>query len=165
MNWHGTCWKKKADHKLKYNFGPWISSTDLYLCLQPVLDCLDSCGFVVSFESKKHLYPCCVLPHDYFGYLQVAWVYINSRISFSISMKKPTRILIRIMLNLCISLESITINSCIYMEYCSIYWHVLWIFLRECKFCIHFIEYIPKYFFLCYLLTGWFFNFLVGQSV
>ena len=70
--------------------------------LGPVPNCLDSCNFIVSFETRELSFPTSAHYFQYcFGYLKYLEVLMNLRIDFSISAKKSVGILIGIALNVC----------------------------------------------------------------
>lgn len=84
-------------------------STDLYV-YSYAYTYFDYCSFVVSFETGKHEYSNFVfLFQDCFDYSGPLHFYMNFRISFPISAKIATGILVKIALNLYITLSSIVI--------------------------------------------------------
>ena len=81
----------------------WIlNSFSLSVHPEPVPNSLDSCNFIVSFETRELSFPTSAHYFQYcFGYLKYLEVLMNLRIDFSISAKKSVGILIVIALNIC----------------------------------------------------------------
>lgn len=88
-------------------FFPWTLNLLCYVYVSTT--CLDYCSCVVTFEIRKCKSSNSVLFHDCFSYSKSFVLLCDFKISLSISAEKPTGILIRTALNLCINVRSIFI--------------------------------------------------------